>query len=44
MEESSGLDVAMCNTSLLLGVLGFLDDGLELSLESIGVGRHGDCK
>jgi hypothetical protein len=42
-EEASGLDAATGNSSLCLGVLGLLDDGLEPSTEgSLGIVRHGD--
>jgi hypothetical protein len=43
-EESSDLNAATCNSRLFLSILGFLDDGLQSSLKSGGVGvcRHGD--
>jgi hypothetical protein len=43
-EEAGGLDVVMGSGGLCLGVLGFLDDGLEPSTEgsSLGVVWHGD--
>jgi hypothetical protein len=43
-EEASGLDVAMGTGGLRLGVLGLLDDVLELSTEgsSLDVVRHDD--
>jgi hypothetical protein len=43
-EEVGGLDVATGSDGLRLGVLGLLNDGLELSMEgsSLGVIRHGD--
>jgi hypothetical protein len=47
-EESGGLNATTCRSSLLLGILALLDNGLEPSSESSGVGggggRHGDGK
>jgi hypothetical protein len=43
-EEAGGLDAVTDSGNLRLGVLGFLDDGLEPSTEgsSLGVIRHGN--
>jgi hypothetical protein len=44
-EESGGLNATTCRSSLLLGILALLDNGLEPSPESSGGGgRHGDDK
>jgi hypothetical protein len=43
-EKAGGLDAVTGSDGLRLGILGLLDDGLELSTEgsSLGVVRHGD--